>query len=267
MPRQLSGGQQQRVAIARALAMEPEAILFDEPTSALDPRMTGEVLAVMADLARDGQTMIVVTHAMRFARQVAHTVHVFGDGRVIESGPPARSSRTRARRRPACSWRSAAAQHSERRRARSTFSRAGEGGRYGRMRVTGLCLGPRLIRRGRCAAGQPPFGPPSPGGRRESGPGPPRGDADRTSAGLRVLALRRRHLGHDLRPGSVFGQGLAVGEPAEELRPDACPLPVDLLGRRPELAEEEFGHRQGHFALAREDDVGPGLAKGRSSRR
>ena len=89
MPRQLSGGQQQRVAIARALAMQPEAILFDEPTSALDPRMTAEVLAVIADLARDGQTMLVVTHAMPFARQVAHTVHVFGGGRVIESGPPA----------------------------------------------------------------------------------------------------------------------------------------------------------------------------------
>jgi ABC-type polar amino acid transport system ATPase subunit len=88
MPRELSGGQQQRVAIARALAMEPRAILFDEPTSALDPRMTGEVLAVMTDLARDGLTMIVVTHAMRFARQVAHRVFVFGDGRVIESGPP-----------------------------------------------------------------------------------------------------------------------------------------------------------------------------------
>jgi ABC-type polar amino acid transport system ATPase subunit len=88
MPRQLSGGQQQRVAIARALAMRPEAILFDEPTSALDPRMTAEVLGTMTDLARDGQTMIVVTHAMSFARQVAHTVHVFGEGRVIESGPP-----------------------------------------------------------------------------------------------------------------------------------------------------------------------------------
>ena len=86
-PRELSGGQQQRVAIARALAMQPEAILFDEPTSALDPRMTTEVLAVMADLARDGLTMVVVTHAMRFARQVAHTVHVFGEGRVVESGP------------------------------------------------------------------------------------------------------------------------------------------------------------------------------------
>jgi polar amino acid transport system ATP-binding protein len=88
MPRQLSGGQQQRVAIARALAMEPRAILFDEPTSALDPRMTAEVLAVMTDLAQDGLTMVVVTHAMQFARRVAHTVHVFGEGRVIESGPP-----------------------------------------------------------------------------------------------------------------------------------------------------------------------------------
>ncbi len=89
MPGELSGGQQQRVAIARALAVEPRAILFDEPTSALDPRMTGEVLAVMTDLARDGLTMIVVTHAMRFARQVATTVHVFDAGVVIESGPPA----------------------------------------------------------------------------------------------------------------------------------------------------------------------------------
>ena len=87
--RQLSGGQQQRVAIARALAMEPQVMLFDEPTSALDPRMTGEVLAVMTDLAGDGLTMVVVTHAMQFARRVSHTVHVFGDGRVIESGPPA----------------------------------------------------------------------------------------------------------------------------------------------------------------------------------
>jgi polar amino acid transport system ATP-binding protein len=88
-PCQLSGGQQQRVAIARALAMEPAAMLFDEPTSALDPRMTAEVLAVMADLASDGLTMVVVTHAMHFARRVAHVVHVFGEGRVIESGPPA----------------------------------------------------------------------------------------------------------------------------------------------------------------------------------
>jgi polar amino acid transport system ATP-binding protein len=88
MPRELSGGQQQRVAIARALAMNPQAILFDEPTSALDPRMTSEVLAVITDLARDGLTMIVVTHAMRFARHVATTVHVFDGGRVVESGPP-----------------------------------------------------------------------------------------------------------------------------------------------------------------------------------
>jgi ABC-type polar amino acid transport system ATPase subunit len=88
LPGQLSGGQQQRVAIARALAMEPQVILFDEPTSALDPRMTTEVLAVMTDLAGSGLTMVVVTHAMHFARRVSHTVHVFGDGRIIESGPP-----------------------------------------------------------------------------------------------------------------------------------------------------------------------------------
>ena len=88
MPRQLSGGQQQRVAIARALAMGPRAILFDEPTSALDPRNTADVLAVMTELARDGLTMVVVTHAMRFARQVALTVHVFDAGLVVEWGPP-----------------------------------------------------------------------------------------------------------------------------------------------------------------------------------
>jgi ABC-type polar amino acid transport system ATPase subunit len=86
-PDQLSGGQQQRVAIARALAMNPEAILFDEPTSALDPRMAAEVIAVIADLAKSGQTMIVVTHAMGFARNVSNTVHVMHDGRVAESGP------------------------------------------------------------------------------------------------------------------------------------------------------------------------------------
>ena len=88
MPGNLSGGQQQRVAIARTLAMEPEAILFDEPTSALDPRMTGEVMSVIADLASSGQTMMVVTHAMSFARNVAHTVHVMHAGRIAESGPP-----------------------------------------------------------------------------------------------------------------------------------------------------------------------------------
>ncbi len=87
-PEQLSGGQQQRVAIARALAMKPEVILFDEPTSALDPRMAAEVLRVIADLAESGQTMIVVTHAMDFARRVAHTVHVMHEGLIAESGPP-----------------------------------------------------------------------------------------------------------------------------------------------------------------------------------
>ncbi|HEX3601765.1 MAG TPA: amino acid ABC transporter ATP-binding protein [Lacipirellulaceae bacterium] len=89
MPEQLSGGQQQRVAIARTLAMQPEVILFDEPTSALDPRMAAEVISVITDLAKSGQTMMVVTHAMGFARNVAHTVHVMHAGRVAESGPPA----------------------------------------------------------------------------------------------------------------------------------------------------------------------------------
>jgi polar amino acid transport system ATP-binding protein len=87
-PEQLSGGQQQRVAIARALAVRPAAILFDEPTSALDPRMAGEVLRVMEDLARQGQTMVVVTHAMHFARRAATTVHVMEAGVIAESGPP-----------------------------------------------------------------------------------------------------------------------------------------------------------------------------------
>lgn len=89
-PTALSGGQQQRIAIARALAMKPEAMLFDEPTSALDPKMTAEVLSVMADLARDGLTMVIVTHAMEFARQAATTVHVLDSGRLIESAPPER---------------------------------------------------------------------------------------------------------------------------------------------------------------------------------
>ncbi|MHB8970824.1 MAG: amino acid ABC transporter ATP-binding protein [Pirellulaceae bacterium] len=88
-PATLSGGQQQRVAIARALAMKPHVILFDEPTSSLDPRMTAEVIRVMTDLARSGQTMMVVTHALGFARSVAHTVHVMHEGRLAESGPPA----------------------------------------------------------------------------------------------------------------------------------------------------------------------------------
>jgi ABC-type polar amino acid transport system ATPase subunit len=88
-PRNLSGGQMQRVAIARTLMMKPEAILFDEPTSALDPVMAEEVLAVMGDLAKNGQTMIVVTHSMAFARSVAKKVHIFAEGFDVESGPPA----------------------------------------------------------------------------------------------------------------------------------------------------------------------------------
>jgi polar amino acid transport system ATP-binding protein len=76
------------VAIARALAMKPKLMLFDEPTSALDPKMTKEVLSVLRDLAKDGQGMVVVTHAMTFARQAAHTVYIFQQGRVLESGPP-----------------------------------------------------------------------------------------------------------------------------------------------------------------------------------
>jgi polar amino acid transport system ATP-binding protein len=87
-PHQLSGGQQQRVAIARALAMRPKLMLFDEPTSALDPELVGEVLDVMADLARDGMTMIVVTHEIGFARQVADSVAFMVDGAVVETGPP-----------------------------------------------------------------------------------------------------------------------------------------------------------------------------------
>jgi ABC-type polar amino acid transport system ATPase subunit len=87
-PERLSGGQQQRVAIARALAVNPEVVLFDEPTSSLDPRMAGEVLRVMEDLARAGQTMVVVTHAMSFARRAATTVHVMNEGTIAESGPP-----------------------------------------------------------------------------------------------------------------------------------------------------------------------------------
>lgn len=87
-PSTLSGGQQQRVAIARALAMEPKALLFDEPTSALDPELVGEVLNVMKDLAKDGMTMIVVTHEMGFARDVADRVIFMADGYVVEEGKP-----------------------------------------------------------------------------------------------------------------------------------------------------------------------------------
>ncbi|MFE5854681.1 amino acid ABC transporter ATP-binding protein [Streptomyces sp. NPDC056500] len=101
-PAQLSGGQQQRVAIARALAMEPTLMLFDEPTSALDPELVGEVLGVMRDLARSGMTMIVVTHEMGFAREVADRVIFMDEGAVVEAGRPdelftdPRHERTRA---------------------------------------------------------------------------------------------------------------------------------------------------------------------------
>lgn len=87
-PDNLSGGQMQRVAIARALAMNPKVMLFDEPTSALDPELVGEVLAVMKDLARDGMTMVVVTHEMGFAREAADKVLFMGDGCIIEEGRP-----------------------------------------------------------------------------------------------------------------------------------------------------------------------------------
>jgi len=87
-PRQLSGGQKQRVAIARALAMEPEVLLFDEPTSALDPEMVGEVLVVMKELAESGQTMMVVTHEMGFAREVADRVVFMDKGVIVEEGKP-----------------------------------------------------------------------------------------------------------------------------------------------------------------------------------
>ena len=89
LPAQLSGGQQQRVAIARALSMDPQVMLFDEPTSALDPELVGDVLKVMRDLAREGMTMLVVTHEMQFAREVADTVLFMDGGVVVEQGPPA----------------------------------------------------------------------------------------------------------------------------------------------------------------------------------
>ncbi|MBX0358895.1 amino acid ABC transporter ATP-binding protein [Halobacillus sp. Nhm2S1] len=87
-PSRLSGGQKQRVAIARALAMKPEIMLFDEPTSALDPELVGEVLATMKDLAKEGMTMVVVTHEMGFAREVADRVVYMHDGKIVESGAP-----------------------------------------------------------------------------------------------------------------------------------------------------------------------------------
>ena len=87
-PQSLSGGQQQRIAIARGLAMEPDVLLFDEPTSALDPEMVGEVLAVMQDLAKSGMTVVIVTHEMGFAREVADRVIFMADGVVVEDGTP-----------------------------------------------------------------------------------------------------------------------------------------------------------------------------------
>ena len=88
-PNQLSGGQQQRIAIARSLALQPEVMLFDEPTSALDPEMVGEVLDVMKELAREGMTMVVVTHEMGFAREVGSRVLFMADGKLLEEGTPA----------------------------------------------------------------------------------------------------------------------------------------------------------------------------------
>ena len=88
VPAQHSGGQQQRVAIARSLAMHPKAMLFDEPTSALDPEMINEVLDVMVELAREGMTMVVVTHEMNFARRVADRVEFMADGQILEEGAP-----------------------------------------------------------------------------------------------------------------------------------------------------------------------------------
>ena len=89
LPSRLSGGQRQRAAIARALAMDPDVMLFDEPTSALDPEMVGEVLRVMRTLAQNGMTMVVVTHEIGFAREVADTVWFLDKGQIVESGPPA----------------------------------------------------------------------------------------------------------------------------------------------------------------------------------
>ena len=102
-PAQLSGGQQQRVAIARALAMNPKMMLFDEPTSALDPEMIREVLDVMVKLAREGMTMLVVTHEMGFAREVADRVVFMDHGEILEEGTPEHSSRTRRTSGPSSS--------------------------------------------------------------------------------------------------------------------------------------------------------------------
>ncbi len=110
-PHQLSGGQQQRVAIARALVMRPHVMLFDEVTSALDPELVGEVLVVMRDLARDGMTMLVVTHEMQFAREVGDRLIFMDEGRIVEQGKPLdvldrpSEERTRSFLARSCSWR------------------------------------------------------------------------------------------------------------------------------------------------------------------
>jgi polar amino acid transport system ATP-binding protein len=98
-PSELSGGQQQRVAIARTLAMQPKLLLFDEPTSALDPELVGEVLSVMRDLAKEGRTMIVVTHEISFAVEVADTLVFMHEGKVLETGPPAQLLRAATHQR------------------------------------------------------------------------------------------------------------------------------------------------------------------------
>ena len=104
-PKELSGGQQQRVAIARALAMQPNIMLFDEPTSALDPEMIKEVLDVMKELAESGMTMIVVSHEMGFAREVANRMMMFDEGVIMEEGTPHQISTTRRATGPSCSCR------------------------------------------------------------------------------------------------------------------------------------------------------------------
>jgi ABC-type polar amino acid transport system ATPase subunit len=98
-PHELSGGQQQRVAIARALALRPKVMLFDEPTSALDPELVREVIDVMEELARDGMTMIVVSHEMRFANEAADAIVMMDEGRIIEEAPPDRFFRDPAQER------------------------------------------------------------------------------------------------------------------------------------------------------------------------
>ena len=127
--RELSGGQQQRVAIARALAMDPIAMLFDEPTSALDPEMISEVLDVMVDLAREGMTMMVVTHEMGFASKVAHRVIFMDQGEIVEDAPKdgfLRQARAATARRSSCRrYCRIAVRHSDLRRRQPRRNRTG----------------------------------------------------------------------------------------------------------------------------------------------